>query len=80
MLLNFDTLYTKYDLKIKGVLHIGSHFGQENKIYQKYLTDKFNTVINWDGTDNSGKKLDAGIFFYRIMVDGQLITGKIIKE
>ena len=36
MLLDFDVLYSKYYLKIKGVLHIGSHFGQENSIYQKY--------------------------------------------
>ena len=36
MLLNFDSLYKKYNLDIKGVIHIGAHFGQENKIYQKY--------------------------------------------
>jgi len=36
MLLDFDSLYTKYNLKIKGVLHIGAHFGQENTAYQKY--------------------------------------------
>lgn len=36
MLLDFDYLYGKYNLKIKGVIHIGAHFGQENKIYQKY--------------------------------------------
>ena len=36
MILNFDMLYSKYHLDIKGVLHIGSHFGQENVVYQKY--------------------------------------------
>ena len=36
MLLDFDLLYSKYELNIKGVLHIGSHFGQENLVYQKY--------------------------------------------
>lgn len=36
MLLNFDSLYIKYNLKIKGVLHIGAHFGQENLAYKKY--------------------------------------------
>lgn len=36
MLLNFDDLYYKYKLKIKGILHIGAHFGQEFEIYKKY--------------------------------------------
>jgi len=36
MVLDFDNLYKKYDLRIKGLLHIGAHWGGENKIYQKY--------------------------------------------
>lgn len=33
MLLNFNELKTKYSLDIKGVLHIGAHFGQEFEVY-----------------------------------------------
>lgn len=33
MLLNLIELVKKYDLKIKGVLHIGAHYGEENGIY-----------------------------------------------
>lgn len=36
MLLNFKTLYDKYNLDIKGIIHIGAHYGQEYKIYEKY--------------------------------------------
>jgi len=35
MLLNLDNLKEKYDLKIKGVLHIGAHVGQEYKTYER---------------------------------------------
>ena len=35
MLLNLENLNLKYDLKIKGVLHIGAHVGQELGTYQK---------------------------------------------
>jgi FkbM family methyltransferase len=35
MLLDFNYLNTKYSLNIRGVLHIGAHFGQEFSIYQK---------------------------------------------
>lgn len=34
MLLNLNELKNKYDLKIKGVLHIGAHFGQEFETYK----------------------------------------------
>jgi FkbM family methyltransferase len=34
MLLNFEVLKNKYDLKINGVLHIGAHFGEEYQIYE----------------------------------------------
>lgn len=34
MLLDFQTIYNKYNLKIKGVLHIGAHYGQEHNIYK----------------------------------------------
>ena len=33
MLLDLIALTYKYDMKIKGVLHVGAHHGQENKFY-----------------------------------------------
>ena len=36
MLLDFDYLVNKYNLKIKGILHIGAHIGNENMVYQKH--------------------------------------------
>lgn len=35
MLLDFFNLIEKYNMNIKGVIHIGAHFGQENEIYNK---------------------------------------------
>ena len=29
MIINFDDLYTKYDLDIAGVVHVGAHYGEE---------------------------------------------------
>ena len=39
MLLNLDNLKQKYDLKIKGVLHIGAHVGQELTTYERLGID-----------------------------------------
>ena len=33
MLLSFNDLYQKYDMKVSGVLHVGAHHGQEVKEY-----------------------------------------------
>jgi FkbM family methyltransferase len=36
MLLDFTKLVENFDLKIKGVIHIGAHFGTENEVYKKF--------------------------------------------
>jgi FkbM family methyltransferase len=36
MLLDFDSIYRKYNLKVKGVIHIGAHYGQENELYKRH--------------------------------------------
>lgn len=58
MLLNFDYLYNKYNLKIKGVLHIGAHFGQENKVYQKY---NIKNKIFFEPLPHTFKKLQENV-------------------
>lgn len=36
MLMNFDRLISQYNLKIKGVIHIGAHYGQEYNEYVRH--------------------------------------------
>ena len=36
MLLDFDTLLSKYEMNITGILHIGAHYGQEHGLYQRH--------------------------------------------
>jgi FkbM family methyltransferase len=33
MLLDLITLNEKYDMNVKGLLHIGAHYGEENSVY-----------------------------------------------
>ena len=35
MLLDFDDILKKHNMKIKGVIHIGAHYGQEHLLYKK---------------------------------------------
>lgn len=36
MLLDFDEILKTHGLKIKGIIHIGAHFGQEFELYKKH--------------------------------------------
>ena len=35
MLFDLEKLKEKYNLNIRGVLHIGAHFGKEHEVYEK---------------------------------------------
>ena len=35
MILDLEKIQTQYELKIKGVIHIGAHYGQEFSFYEK---------------------------------------------
>jgi flagellar hook assembly protein FlgD len=36
-------------------------------------------VLTWDGKDSTGSPVGAGIYLYRIDVDGQRVTRKVVK-
>jgi len=42
MLLDFEKLLKKYDMKISGVLHVGAHFGEE---YLSYIDNGISRVV-----------------------------------
>jgi FkbM family methyltransferase len=35
MILQFDKIYSKYSLNIKGIIHVGGHYGQEYDLYKQ---------------------------------------------
>jgi FkbM family methyltransferase len=40
MVLDFGFLFRKYDLDIKGIVHVGAHFGQEYDVYRRHEIKK----------------------------------------
>lgn len=62
--IEFKSFITKHDVNIKGVIHVGAHFGQENELYNELgiknkiffepLNSNFSTLVeqigNEDGT------------------------------
>lgn len=60
MLLNFDNIIKNYNLKIKGVLHIGAHYGQE---HIEYLIHNIHNIIYFEPLKNNFNVLLKNIQF-----------------
>lgn len=76
MLLNLDNLTEKYDLKIKGVLHIGAHIGQEYNTYQRLA---INNVMFFEPVSSTFQRLKENVGDNAILVNTALgnIEGEI---
>jgi len=63
-----------------SVIHIGIYNIKGQLI--NFLTTQANNnliAINWDGKDRSGNDVPAGVYFYRINLDGKTFTQKMMK-
>lgn len=58
MILNFDEINKKYNLNIKGVIHIGAHYGQEFFLYKKY---NINNIILFEPLKKNYRELEKRI-------------------
>jgi hypothetical protein len=69
-----------YELPVTGMVQLTIYniMGQEVKA----LVDEFKTAgyfeTMWDGTDNLGRNVDSGIYFYKLQSVGQLHVKKMI--
>jgi FkbM family methyltransferase len=75
MLLDLKELTKKYNLKIKGVIHIGAHFGQEFTTYKKLNIDN---VMFFEPLIKTFEKLKNNIGNQAILINSAL--GNIIGE
>ena len=76
MLLNLDNLKEKYDLKIKDVLHIGAHIGQEYNTYQRL---GINNVMFFEPVPSTFQRLKENVGDNAILVNTALgnIEGEV---
>ena len=75
MLLNLDTLNEKYDLRIKGMLHIGAHFGQELSVYERL---GIKNIMFFEPVPQTFQKLKENVGDKAILVNTAL--GNMIGE
>lgn len=76
MLLNLDNLKEKYNLNIKGVLHIGAHVGQEYNTYERLGIEN---VIFFEPLYDTFQKLKVNVGNKAILVNSALgnVEGEI---
>lgn len=77
MLLSFSKLYEKYDLKIKGVIHIGAHYGEE---VEYYVNHKIKNLVFFEPLSNSLKILEKNLSKYADKVDIQIFPYALGNE
>lgn len=64
MLLDFNSIYEKYNLNVKGVIHIGAHYGQEDSIYSQL---KIENVIYFEPLKKTFDELKKRVAKNRIL-------------
>ncbi|MCF7918964.1 MAG: T9SS type A sorting domain-containing protein [Candidatus Cloacimonetes bacterium] len=50
--------------------------GQIVRVFIDAETDAGSYNFNWNGTDNSGNPLAAGVYFYQLQIDGKILAAK----
>jgi len=58
MLLDFNYIFNKYNLNIKGVIHIGAHYGQEDSLYRE---KNIENIMYFEPLDKNFKILQSNV-------------------
>ena len=81
MLLDFDHLVSKYEMKIKGVLHIGAHYGQEHGLYKRHGIEN---ISYFEPLQNNFEKLQENVVdgsnLYRVALGNENKKTKMFVE
>ena len=64
MLLDFNNIYEKYNLNVKGVIHIGAHHGQEDYFYQN---KKINNIMYFEPLSDNFRILESNVPKNRVL-------------
>lgn len=75
MLLNLENLKSKYNLNIKGIIHIGAHIGQEMSTYKKLNIEN---VMFFEPIPSTFNKLKENVMEDAVLVNSAL--GNFIGE
>ena len=66
--------------KGNGIAHMSIYNvkGQLIKQFNLRADATGNTILFWDGSDNEGRKVDSGVYYYRLEEDKDRISGKLL--
>lgn len=77
MLMNLKELKEKYNLNIRGVIHIGAHFGQE---YKHYLDNNIHNILFFEPVPKTYEKLCENIIISENVKVYNMALGNINGE
>jgi FkbM family methyltransferase len=71
MLINFTTLYKKYNMNIKGVVHVGAHYGEE---VLDYVANGIQDIIVFEPLSNNFDVLNAKLADVNANIQGYQVA------
>ena len=75
MLINFTSLYNKYEMDIKGIVHIGAHYGEEIQDYVEHGIQKITLFEplskNFDILSERMQEVNADIKGYQVALGSE---------
>jgi len=77
MLINFANLYEKYNMNIKGVLHIGAHYGEE---VEDYINYGIQNLVFFEPLSNSLEILEENLSVYADQANIQIFPYALGNE
>jgi len=77
MLLSFSELYKKYDLNIKGIIHIGAHYGEE---VNDYINHQIKNLVFFEPLSDSLEVLEENLSKYADKADMQIFPYALGNE
>jgi len=63
---------SKYELVIYDV------YGKVLRNYQKKTERRGIHSIKWDGLDDKGKEVDRGIYYYKMIINNELVLNNMV--
>lgn len=71
------TIYYTLPQPAKVTIKLYNVVGKEIKTLIEQAQSAGKNSIDWDGTDQSGRTVSSGVYFYRLTADGKIITKKM---
>lgn len=71
MLIKFKSIYEKYSMEIKGVIHVGSHYGEEIPVY---INNGITNIVLFEPVEENFEQIELNVSNYNANITGYQVA------